>query len=87
MNANEYQLEYHLKRCPWCNDHHLTMDIQNEVHSIRCLECGCVGPASNDSPVEAVEMWNGTQEHQNPSALVQNIGPDSNRNDLKWVRL
>ena len=78
-------MEAKVKRCPFCNSHRLTMDLNALVRWLKCLECGACGPLAGKSASDAVMYWNGDHPHQNPSALVADRA--SNRDDLKTIQL
>ena len=79
--------KFALKRCPFCNHHDLTLDQIGTVFSIRCYECGAMGPHSM-SINRAITLWNGEaslNSGANHSALVYDR--KSNRDDKKEVEL
>lgn len=71
-----------IKRCAFCNGHHCTMDVNQVVYWVRCLDCGAAGPHGY-TPERAVGFWN--EGDGNPAALV--INRQSNHHELKEVEL
>lgn len=76
-----------LKRCPFCNDHDLTLEVTQVSFAIKCLSCGAIGPSTTGSKERAADWWNGEAKYQNQSALICHEGKGSNRSDLKDVDL
>jgi hypothetical protein len=73
------------KRCPFCNSHTLTIDVTEITHSVRCMDCDACGPLSTISAENAVQWWNGTHPHCNPSALV--CDRNSNHHQMKEIEV
>jgi len=76
-----------VKRCPFCNNHNLTLLRTQKVSNVQCRGCGATGPNSwsadgKTSDAEAVMLWN---SGENREALVANR--NSNHHELKEVDL
>ena len=50
--------QHMLARCPFCNGHRLTHDVNELTWNIRCFDCQASGPVSCRSLGEAVHFWN-----------------------------
>lgn len=83
---------HHLKRCPWCNSHDLSLEITELSYNISCFECGCLGPRAN-TVKDAVRRWNGVvNDHEEAwtSLIVyatRRQVQHHNRNDVKEIEL
>lgn len=74
-----------LKRCPFCNSHELSLQLNIAVYWIKCADCCATGPESI-RPETAVRLWNGEETRAGYTSLVT-LRKGSNRNDLKTIEL
>lgn len=73
-----------LCRCPFCNGHNLTVDIEEQGYGVRCRECGAMGPSA-ESLGQACRRWNGSSDDGWTSMVVE--GHVGNRNDRKPIEV
>lgn len=67
-------------RCPFCNHLRLTVDMNQSVYWVHCIECGADGPHSLHRD-RAILLWNHGVD--NPSAMVAKR--DSNQRMSKAI--
>jgi hypothetical protein len=70
------------KRCPFCNSHDLSFDLNGFLYWAHCRDCNSTGPDASTRR-KAVSLWNGHSRDTNPDALV--INRHSNHHEMTEI--